>query len=122
MFWTIVGKWKSNDVFNIWADKIVEYCVVKICHESHSVVSDSLPPHGLYSPWNSPGWDTGVGSFSVLQGIFPTQGSNSGLPHCRRTIYQLSHKGKISDLLVMRLLGTHVLPQEVLGRQTVSRK
>ena len=40
--------------------------------ESHSVASDSLQPHGLYSPWNSPGWNTGVGSLSLLQGIFPT--------------------------------------------------
>ena len=47
--------------------------------ERHSVVSDSLRPHGLYSPWNSPGQDTGVGSLSLLQGIFPTQGSNHGL-------------------------------------------
>ena len=38
---------------------------------------------GLYSPWNSPGQNTGVGSLSLLQGIFPTQGSNPGLPHCR---------------------------------------
>ena len=44
--------------------------------ESCSVVSDSLPPHGLYSPWNSPGQNTGVGSRSLPQGIFPTQGSN----------------------------------------------
>ena len=34
-----------------------------------------------------------VGSLSLLQGIFPTQGSNPGLPHCRRILYQLSHKG-----------------------------
>ena len=61
--------------------------------ESHSVVSDSLQPHGLYSPWNSPGQNTGVGSLSLLQGIFPTQGSNPGLPHCRQMLYQLSHKG-----------------------------
>ena len=39
--------------------------------ESRSVVSDSLRPHGLYSPWNSPGRNTGVGSLSALQGIFP---------------------------------------------------
>ena len=58
--------------------------------ESHSVVSDSLPPHGLYSPWNSPGQNTGVGSLSLLQGIYPTKGSRPGLPHCRQIIYQLS--------------------------------
>ena len=46
-----------------------------------------------YSPWNSPGQNTGVGSLSLLQGIFPTQGSNPGLPHCRQIFYQLSLKG-----------------------------
>ena len=43
-------------------------------------------------PWNSPGQNTGVGSFSLLQGIFPTQGLNPGLPHCRPILYQLSHR------------------------------
>ena len=42
---------------------------------------------------NSSGQNTGVGSLALLQGIFPTQGSNPGLPHCRQTLYQLSHKG-----------------------------
>ena len=53
----------------------------------------SLQPHGLYSPWNSPGQNTGVGSLSLFQGIFPTQGSNLGLLHCRQILYQLSYKG-----------------------------
>ena len=61
--------------------------------ESHSVMSDSLRPHGLYSPWNSPCQNIGVGSLSLLEGIFPTQGSNPGLPHCRWILSQLSHKG-----------------------------
>ena len=52
-------------------------------------MSNSLRPHGP----NSPGQNTGVGGLSLLQGIFPTQGSNPGLPHCRRILYQLSHKG-----------------------------
>ena len=56
-------------------------------------MSDSLWPHGLYSPWNSPGQKSGVGSYSLLQGIFPTQGSNPGLPHCRQILYCLSHQG-----------------------------
>ena len=56
-----------------------------------------LPP-GLYPakllcPWNSPGKNTGLGCHSLLQGIFPTQGSNAGLLHCRQILYQLSHKG-----------------------------
>ena len=57
--------------------------------ESHSVVSDSLQPHGLYTPGNSLGENTGVGNLSLLQGIFPTQGSNQGLLHCRWILYQL---------------------------------
>ena len=61
--------------------------------EGHSVVSYSLRPHGLYSPWNSPSQNTRVGSLSLLQGIFPSQGSNPGFPHCRWILYQLSHKG-----------------------------
>ena len=44
-------------------------------------------------PWNSPGQNTGVGSLSLLQRIFPTQGLNPGLLHCRWILYQLSHKG-----------------------------
>ena len=58
--------------------------------ESCSVMSDSLLPH---SPGqNSPGQNTGVGSLSLLQGIFPTRGLIPGFPHCRRILYQLSHK------------------------------
>ena len=56
-------------------------------------MSDSLWCHGLYSPWCSPGQNTGVGSHFLLQGIFPTQGLNPGLPHCREIPYQLSHLG-----------------------------
>ena len=56
-------------------------------------MSDSLPPPGLYSPWDCLGQNVGVGSLSLLQEIFPTQGLNPGLPHCRWILYQLSHKG-----------------------------
>ena len=56
-------------------------------------MSDSLQPHGLYSPWNSPGQNTGVGSLSLLQGVFLTQELNWGLLHCRRILYQLSYQG-----------------------------
>ena len=50
------------------------------------------------TPWtiqsmDSPGQNTGVGSLSLLQGIFPTQESNWGLLHCRRILYQLRHQG-----------------------------
>ena len=51
------------------------------------------PMEYTYSPWNSLGQNTGVGSLFLLQGIFPTQWSHPGLPHCRWILYQLSHKG-----------------------------
>ena len=69
--------------------------------EGRSVVFNFLQPHGLYGPWNSPGQNTGVGSLSLLQGIFPTQGSNPGLPHYRWILYQLSHKGSPLFLMVL---------------------
>ena len=62
-------------------------------NESHSVVSDSLWPRGLYSPWNSPGQNPRAGSLSLLQGIFSSQGSNPGLPVYRQILSQLSHQG-----------------------------
>ena len=66
-------------------------------YDCMKVVSDSLWPHGLYNPWNSLGQNTGVDSLSLLQGIFPTKGSNPGLTHCRQILYQLSHKGSTCD-------------------------
>ena len=65
---------------------------------SPSVVSEALRPHGLQPagllcPWDSPGRNTGVGSHSLLQRIFPTQGSNPHLLHCRQILYRLSHQG-----------------------------
>ena len=61
-------------------------------------MSNSLCTHRLYSPRNSPGQNTRVGSHSLLQGIFPTQGSNPGLLHCGWILYQLSHQGRLRIL------------------------
>ena len=61
--------------------------------ETCSVMSDSLCPTELYSPWNSPGQNTGVGSPSLLWWIFQTQGLNPGFMHCKWILYQLSHQG-----------------------------
>ena len=72
----------AGRLFTVW--------VTREWSESCSVLSDSLRPHGLYSPWNSPGRVAGL---SPLQAIFPTQGSNPGLPHWRHILYQLSHQG-----------------------------
>ena len=56
---------------------------------------------GLYSPWNSPGHNSGVGSCSLLQGIFPTQEWNPGSPYCRWILYQLRHKGSLYIWIVL---------------------
>ena len=66
--------------------------------ESGSVLHESFRPHGLYSPSNFPGQNTGVGNVSLLHGIFPTQGSNPGFLHCRRILYQLRYRGSPQKL------------------------
>ena len=61
--------------------------------------SDSVQPHRrqptrLRRPWDSPGKNTGMGCHFLLHGTFPTQGLNPSFPHCRQTLYRLSHQGK----------------------------
>ena len=72
------------------------YLLYTLC-ESGSV-SPTLWPQGLQPtrplcPWDSPGQDTGVSCHALLPRIFPTQGSNPGLLHCRQILYCLSHQG-----------------------------
>ena len=92
--------------------------------ESHSVVSNSLRPDGLCSPWDSPGQYTEVGSLSLLRGIFPAQGSNPGLLHCRQILYQLNHSGWGKPFLInwhIRIkTGTHILQSESESHSVVS--
>ena len=78
--WTFVGRVRSL-LFNALSKFVIAF------------LPRSKQPHGQYSPWNFPGQNTGVGSLSLFQGIFPTQGSNPGLPHCRWILYQLNQKG-----------------------------
>ena len=72
--------------------------------ESHSVMSDSLQPHGLYSPWNYPGQNTGVCSHSLLQGIFPTQGSNPDPLHCREILTVRATREIINNLCLSQII------------------
>ena len=85
--------WLLVYIFWVMLKKMVTGIKWKSESESLSVVSYSLWPHGLYSSWNSPGQNSGVGSLSLLQGIFPTEGLNPDLLHCRRILYQLSSQG-----------------------------
>ena len=75
-------------MYSVGEAQSMHLCVMSDCLQSYKLYTARL----LY-PWNSPGKNTGVSSHSLLQGIFPTQGSNLGLPHCRQILYRLSHQG-----------------------------
>ena len=79
-YYLIVYQSLPFQIEEAWKKKIIQLCLT-LCYPIE------------YSPWNSPGQDAGVGSHSLLQGIFPTQGLNPGLLHCRQILYQLSHQG-----------------------------
>ena len=65
---------------------------------------DPMEPARLLCPWNSPGKNTRVGGHSLLQEVFPTQGSNPGLLHCRQILYHLTHQGvTLKNLLIPQL-------------------
>ena len=77
-------------------------------------MSDSLRPHGLYGPWNSPGQNTEVDSLSLLRGIFPNQGLNPGLPHCGQILLaDLPNTGNIPGSPALQ---ADSLPTELLGK------
>ena len=82
----------SQRVGQYWGTNTFTLICMKSESESHSLMPHSLWSHELYSLWNSSGQNTGMGSLSLLQRIFPTQGLNPGLPHCRQILYQLSHR------------------------------
>ena len=90
------SKWQS---WNSNPDSLIRFNH-SLLYVSHSVVSNFLQPHGLQSArllcsWDSPGKNTGVGCHSLLQGIFLTQGLNTGLLHCRQILYHLKHQGTL---------------------------
>ena len=84
---------------------LIDTYVASVCAcVSCLAVSDSLWPQGLWltrllCPWDSPGKNTGVGCHSLLQGIFLTQGSDSGLSHCGQILYHLNHQGSPAQLV-----------------------
>ena len=67
-------------------------CLVALSCPTLCDLMDCSPP-GSSVHGDSPGKNTGVGCHALLQGLFPTQGSNPGLPHCRWILYRLSHQG-----------------------------
>ena len=87
---------------------------------SCSVMSDSLWPHGLYLPGasvhgDSPGKNSGVGCHALLQGVFPTQGSNPGLPRCKWILYGLSYLGSLeAGYICLFMWSLHTISLEML--------
>ena len=73
-------------------------------------MSDSLQPHGLYSPWNSPSQNTGVGSHSLLQGIFPTKGSNPGFLHLQADSSPAESPGTLYSNMYMSISSSQFIP------------
>ena len=68
-------------------------CVCLVVQSCPTLRLHGLQPASLLCPGDSPGKSTGVGCHALLQGIFPTQGSNLGLPHCTCVLHHLSHQG-----------------------------
>ena len=82
----------SSKAYILWCSA---FFIVQLSHPymtTGKTIALTRRPHGQYSPWNSPGQNTGVGNLSLLHRIFPTQGLNLGLLHCRQILYQLSHQ------------------------------
>ena len=94
------------------------HAITLLC-ESESEVAQSCPtlwdpidqPTRLLCPWDFPGNSTGVDCHFLLQGIFPTQGSNLGLPHCRQMLYCLSHQGSPGEHIIVYIISILVAPQ-----------
>ena len=82
----------------MWARSCVVLCCAVLCLVTQLCLTfcDSMDcsPPGSSVHGNSPGKDTGLGCHALLQGIFPTQGKNPGLLHCRRILYHLSHQSQ----------------------------
>ena len=95
--------WGPNDLQYV---KPLELKAVATPKKSEKWKRKSLSRVRLFvaSPWNSPGQNTGVGRLTLLQGIFPTQGSKPGLPHCRWFLYQLTHQGSPQRKVVIFIL------------------
>ena len=72
---------------------IVVITVVLVAQSCPTLWPRELYPAKLLCPWDSPGKNTGVDCHSLLQRIFPTQGSNPGLLHGRQILYHLSYRG-----------------------------
>ena len=101
--WSQVGcGWNARMMSNDWWEgsrweqhesEVTQSCRILCDPMDCSLNSGQAPP-----PWDFPGKNTGVGCHFLLQEIFLTQGLNPGFPHCRQTLYHLSHQGSLNSL------------------------
>ena len=117
VFWTLEsGSFLMSQLFTSGGQSIPLKC-----SNTNEVKATQSCPTLCYpmdcSPWNSPGRNTGVGRCPLLQGIFPTQGSNPGFPHCGKIFYQLSHKGspRILEWVAYPFSGGSSWPRNWIG-------
>ena len=108
--------------FNFWAGKIPWR---RKCQSTPVILPGKS--HGQrslvgYSPWNSPGQNTRVGSLSLLQGIFPNQGSNPGLQPCRQILYHLSHKGSPQNKHYQIIISCHHMVMSIISLEVTGCK
>ena len=95
----LASSWKN---WAVSATPLFNHCGIPLSPAGEVKVAQLCPTlfntmDYTYSSWNSPGQYIGMGSLSLLQGVFPTQGSNQGLLYCRRILYQLSYQGSLSS-------------------------
>ena len=75
----------------------------------------------LLHPWDFPGKSIGVGCHFLLPWIFLTQGSNLGLPHCRQTLYHLSHQGAVPKVQKQGSGWSKTIKDAKFGNSGISR-
>ena len=112
--WNQIRK-SLNDCYRIILSALESLKWSQSCSVMLTLQLHGLWPARLLCLWNSPGQNTGVGSCFLLQGIFPTQGSNPGFPHCRRILDQLSHQGSPSTGVDSLFLLQGILPTRELN-------
>ena len=83
------------------------YLVTQLCPTLGDPMDCSPPGFSVHG--DSPGKNTGIGCPALLQGIVPTQGSNSGLPLCRQILYRLSHQGSPQIAKMKKRIGKHIV-------------
>ena len=107
--------WKVNFILmdtggqvTLWSEEVKWSEVTQSCPNFCNPLDYSLPGSSIHGIFQAK--STGMGCHFLLQGIFPTQGSNEGLPHCRQTLYHLSYRGREVTLCIALKSPTTVHP------------